>query len=299
MTAVPAAAPANPGRSLRVAAQERRSAVGAFLLTAPGLIFLGLLFAMPLLQLFALSVEGGTAEWYTKVFADGLYTTIFVRTFEIALFVTVAALLVGYPVAFFLATTTPTWRAIGFALVMLPFWTSVLVRTYAWMIILGRNGIVNRLLIDYGFIDRPMVLLNTRFAVVLGMVHVMLPFMILPLYSAIARVDPDLARAARGMGASRVQIFRRIYLPLTLHGIVAGVTLVFVVSLGFYITPALLGGGKVTMIAMVIEQQVREFLAWNFAGALSVVLLAITLAVFWLLNHWVARRVPSATGQGR
>ncbi|WP_374445206.1 ABC transporter permease [Stella sp.] len=299
MTAVPTAAPANPGRSLRVAAQERRSAVGAFLLTAPGLIFLGLLFAMPLLQLFALSVEGGTAEWYTKVFADGLYTTIFVRTFEIALFVTVAALLVGYPVAFFLATTTATWRAIGFALVMLPFWTSVLVRTYAWMIILGRNGIVNRLLIDYGFIDRPMVLLNTRFAVVLGMVHVMLPFMILPLYSAIARVDPDLARAARGMGASRVQIFRRIYLPLTLHGIVAGVTLVFVVSLGFYITPALLGGGKVTMIAMVIEQQVREFLAWNFAGALSVVLLAITLAVFWLLNHWVARRVPSATGQGR
>ncbi len=295
MTALPAPA----RRSLRVAATERRAALGAFLLTAPGMIFLGLIFAMPLLQLFGLSVQGGTTEWYAKVFADGLYTTIFLRTFEIALFVTVAALLVGYPVAFFLATTTPTWRAIGFALVMLPFWTSVLVRTYAWMIILGRNGIVNRFLIDYGFIERPMTLLNTRFAVVLGMVHVMLPFMILPLYSAIVRVDPDLARAARGMGASRLQIFRRIYLPLTLHGIVAGVTLVFVVSLGFYITPALLGGGKVTMIAMVIEQQVREFLAWNFAGALSVVLLAITLAAFWLLNHWVARRVPPAAGPGR
>jgi putative spermidine/putrescine transport system permease protein len=295
MTALPAPA----RRSLRVAATERRAALGAFLLTAPGMIFLGLIFAMPLLQLFGLSVQGGTTEWYAKVFADGLYTTIFLRTFEIALFVTVAALLVGYPVAFFLATTTPTWRAIGFALVMLPFWTSVLVRTYAWMIILGRNGIVNRFLIDYGFIERPMTLLNTRFAVVLGMVHVMLPFMILPLYSAIVRVDPDLARAARGMGASRLQIFRRIYLPLTLHGIVAGVTLVFVVSLGFYITPALLGGGKVTMIAMVIEQQVREFLAWNFAGALSVVLLAITLATFWLLNHWVARRVPPAAGPGR
>jgi putative spermidine/putrescine transport system permease protein len=295
MTALPAPA----RRSLRVAATERRAALGAFLLTAPGMIFLGLIFAMPLLQLFGLSVQGGTTEWYAKVFADGLYTTIFLRTFEIALFVTVAALLVGYPVAFFLATTTPTWRAIGFALVMLPFWTSVLVRTYAWMIILGRNGIVNRFLIDYGFIERPMTLLNTRFAVVLGMVHVMLPFMILPLYSAIVRVDPDLARAARGMGASRLQIFRRIYLPLTLHGIVAGVTLVFVVSLGFYITPALLGGGKVTMIAMVIEQQVREFLAWNFAGALSVVLLAIMLAAFWLLNHWVARRVPPAAGPGR
>ncbi|BBK43329.1 ABC transporter permease [Allostella vacuolata] len=286
-------------RSLRVALAERRAALGAFLLTAPGLIFLGLLFAMPLLQLFALSVEGGTTEWYARVFADGLYTTIFLRTFEIALFVTGAALLIGYPVAFFLATTTPTWRAIGFALVMLPFWTSVLVRTYAWMIILGRNGIVNRFLLDYGFIERPMTMLNTRFAVVLGMVHVMLPFMILPLYSAIVRIDPDLARAARGMGASRLKIFQRIYLPLTLHGVVAGVTLVFVVSLGFYITPALLGGGKVTMIAMVIEQQVREFLAWNFAGALSVVLLAITLAVFWVLNRWVARRVPPAAGQGR
>lgn len=294
-----AAAQTTAGRSLRVAAAERRAALGAFLLTGPGMIFLGLLFAMPLIQLFALSVEGGTTEWYAKVFADGLYTTIFIRTFEIALFVTVAALLIGYPVAFFLATTTPTWRAVGFAFVMLPFWTSVLVRTYAWMIILGRNGIVNRFLIDFGFMERPMPMLNTRFAVVLGMVHVMLPFMILPLYSAIVRIDPDLARAARGMGASRFQIFRRIYLPLTLHGIVAGVTLVFVVSLGFYITPALLGGGKVTMIAMVIEQQVREFLAWNFAGALSVVLLAITLAVFWLLNHWVARRVPSATGSGR
>ncbi|BBK32832.1 putative spermidine/putrescine transport system permease protein [Stella humosa] len=285
--------------SARVAASERRAALGAFLLTAPGMIFLGLLFAVPLLQLFALSVEGGTTEWYAKVFADGLYTTIFLRTFQIALMVTAAALLIGYPVAFFLATTTPGWRALGFALVMLPFWTSVLVRTYAWMIILGRNGIVNRFLIDYGFIDRPLTLLNTRFAVVLGMVHVMLPFMILPLYSAIARVDPDFARAARGMGASRFQIFRRIYLPLTLHGVVAGVTLVFVVSLGFYITPALLGGGKVTMIAMVIEQQVREFLAWNFAGALSAVLLAITLAVFWLLNRWVAARVPPAAGQGR
>ncbi len=287
------------GRSARVKASERRGAWGAFFLTAPGLIFLGLIFAMPLLQLFALSVEGGTLEWYEKVFADGLYVTLFLRTFEIALFVTVAALLIGYPVAFFLATTTPRWRALGFGLVMLPFWTSILVRTYAWMIILGRNGILNRFLIDYGFIDRPIAMLNTRFAVVLGMVHVMLPFMILPLYSAIVRIDPDLARAARGMGASRLKIFQRIYLPLTLHGIVAGITLVFVVSLGFYITPALLGGGKVTMIAMVIEQQVREFLAWNFAGALSAVLLAITLAAFWLLNHWVARRVPPAAGNGR
>ena len=172
---------------------------------------------------------------------------------------------------------------------MLPLWTSVLVRTYAWMVLLGRNGIINRLLIDSGMMEAPLPLLNSKMAVVLGMVHVMLPFMILPIYSAVTRIDPDLPKAARGLGASATRVLTTIYLPMTLRGIAAGVTLVFVVSLGFYITPALLGGGKVLMFAMVIEQQVREFLAWNFAGALSVILLAVTLSIFWLLNHAVTR----------
>jgi putative spermidine/putrescine transport system permease protein len=167
----------------------------------------------------------------------------------------------------------------------------VLVRTYAWMVLLGRNGIINRILIDSGLIEQPLAMLNSRMAVILGMVHVMLPFMILPIYSAVTRIDPDLPKAARGLGASGLRIVTTIYLPLTLRGIVAGVTLVFVVSLGFYITPALLGGGKVLMFAMVIEQQVREFLAWNLAGALSVVLLTVTLFAFWLLNQGVARRL--------
>jgi ABC-type spermidine/putrescine transport system permease subunit I len=167
----------------------------------------------------------------------------------------------------------------------------VLVRTYAWMVLLGRNGIINRILIDSGMLDAPLPMLNSKMAVILGMVHVMLPFMILPIYSAVTRIDADLPKAARGLGASTVRILTTIYLPLTLRGIAAGVTLVFVVSLGFYITPALLGGGKVLMFAMVIEQQVREFLAWNFASALSVILLAVTLVAFWLLNQGVARRL--------
>jgi putative spermidine/putrescine transport system permease protein len=158
-------------------------------------------------------------------------------------------------------------------------------------VLLGRNGIINRLLIDSGLMEQPLPMLNSKMAVILGMVHVMLPFMILPIYSAVTRIDPDLPKAARGLGASALRIVTTIYLPLTLRGIVAGVTLVFVVSLGFYITPALLGGGKVLMFAMVIEQQVREFLAWNFAGALSVILLAATLFVFWLLNQGVAHRL--------
>jgi putative spermidine/putrescine transport system permease protein len=277
------AAPGEAGRA--------RFASGTLALTLPALILLLLLFVLPLGRLFALSFAGGSLEWYAKALTGGLYTTILLRTFEIAAIVTVCCLVIGYPVAFLLATTTPAWRAIGFAFVMLPLWTSVLVRTYAWMVLLGRNGIINRLLIDTGLMDQPLPMLNSKMAVVLGMVHVMLPFMILPIYSAVTRIDPDLAKAARGLGASTLRVVTTIYLPLTLRGILAGVTLVFVVSLGFYITPALLGGGKVLMFAMVIEQQVREFLAWNFASALSVILLAVTLLAFWLLNQGVARRL--------
>jgi putative spermidine/putrescine transport system permease protein len=277
------AAPGEAGRS--------RFALGTLALTLPALLLLLLLFVLPLGRLFALSFAGGSLEWYAKALTGGLYTTILLRTFEIAAIVTICCLVIGYPVAFLLATTTPAWRAIGFAFVMLPLWTSVLVRTYAWMVLLGRNGIINRLLIDTGLMEQPLPMLNSKMAVVLGMVHVMLPFMILPIYSAVTRIDPDLPKAARGLGASTRRVVTTIYLPLSLRGILAGVTLVFVVSLGFYITPALLGGGKVLMFAMVIEQQVREFLAWNFASALSVILLAVTLLAFWLLNQGVARRL--------
>jgi putative spermidine/putrescine transport system permease protein len=274
------------------AAQSRSHlALGSLALTLPALLLLCLLFVLPLARLFALSFDGDNLEWYEKALTGGLYTTILLRTFEIAAIVTVCCLVIGYPVAFLLATTTPMWRAIGFSFVLLPLWTSVLVRTYAWMVLLGRNGIINRMLIDSGLTQQPLPLLNSKMAVILGMVHVMLPFMILPTYSAVTRIDPDLPKAARGLGASTLRLALTIYLPLSLRGIVAGVTLVFVVSLGFYITPALLGGGKVLMFAMVIEQQVREFLAWNFASALSVILLAVTLLAFWLLNQGVARRL--------
>jgi len=257
----------------------------------PALILLLVFFLFPVVRMLGFSVEAGTLDWYAKALGEGLYLQVFWNTFEIALLVTAICLLLGYPLGFLIATTTPLWATLGFIFVLLPLWTSVLVRTYAWMVLLGRNGIINRMLIDSGLLDTPLSLLNSRLAVILGMVHVMLPFMILPIYSALTRIDPDLPKAARGLGASAARIFTTIYLPLTLRGIIAGVMLVFVVSLGFYITPALLGGGKVMMFAMVIEQQVREFLAWNFAGALSVILLAVTLMMFWLLNKGVARHL--------
>jgi len=278
----------------RVERARRRAVASAVGLSTPALFFLLALFAVPLARLFWLSIDDGSFAPYGKALTGELYLSVLLDTFEIAALVTAAALLLGYPVAYFLATRPPRWRVMGLAFVMLPFWTSILVRTYAWMVLLGRNGVFNRLLLDSGVIDAPLPLLNNRTGVVIGMVHVLLPYMVLPIFNALRKVDPNLVHAAEGLGAPFHAIFRRIYVPLTIHGVVAGVTLVFVLSLGFFITPALLGGGHVVMIANLIEQQVREFLNWAFAGALSVLLLGATLAAFVLVQRTLRLRIGGA-----
>ncbi len=270
----------------RTGALERRRQLGLFGLTIPALALLAALFVYPVLRLLALSIEGGTLEWFEKAVGEALYLQVLVETFRIATIVTAAALLLAYPVAYLLATTTPFWAGIGFIFIVLPLWTSILVRTYAWMVLLGRNGVINRWLMDAGLIETPLRLLHNEFGVLIGMVHVLMPYMVLPIYGAMKRIDPDLVRAAEGLGAPGWQVFRRVYLPLTRHGVVAGCVLVFVLALGFFITPALLGGGRVIMISILIEQQVREFLNWPFAGALSAVLLAATLVVYGLLHRF-------------
>jgi ABC-type spermidine/putrescine transport system permease subunit I len=246
----------------------------------PALILLFLFFLFPVVRMLGFSVETGTLDWYAKALGEGLYLQVFWNTFEIALLVTAICLLLGYPLGFLIATTTPLWATLGFIFVLLPLWTSVLVRTYAWMVLLGRNGVFNRWLIEAGIISDPLPLLHNFNGVLIGMVHVLLPYMVLPIYGAVRRLDPALVAAAEGLGASNWRIFWRIYLPLTLPGIFAGAVIVFVLSLGFYITPALLGGGKVMMVAVMIEQEVRQTLNWPFAAALSAVLLALTLGVY-------------------
>jgi len=246
----------------------------------PALALLFVFFLFPVVRMLGFSIEGGTLDWYAKALTEGLYLQVFWNTFEIALLVTAICLLLGYPLGFLIATTTPGWATLGFIFVLLPLWTSVLVRTYAWMVLLGRNGVFNRMLLESGLIADPLPLLNNFTGVLIGMVHVLLPYMVLPVYGAVRRVDPALVAAAEGLGASNARIFRRIYLPLTLPGIFAGAVIVFVLSLGFFITPALLGGGRVMMLAVLIEQQVHETLNWSFAAALSASLLAVTLAVY-------------------
>jgi len=246
----------------------------------PALILLFLFFLFPVVRMLGFSIEAGTLAWYGKALGEGLYLQVFWNTFQIALLVTAICLLLGYPLGFLIATTTPLWATAGFIFVLLPLWTSVLVRTYAWMVLLGRNGVFNRWLIEAGIISDPLPLLHNFNGVLIGMVHVLLPYMVLPIYGAVRRLDPALVAAAEGLGASTWRIFWRIYLPLTLPGIFAGAVIVFVLSLGFYITPALLGGGKVMMVAVLIEQEVRQTLNWPFAAALSAVLLALTLGVY-------------------
>lgn len=258
----------------------------------PALVLLFVFFLFPVARFLGFSVEAGNLDWYAKALGEGLYLRVFWNTFEIAAIVTLFCLLLGYPLGFLIATTTPFWATIGFIFVLLPLWTSVLVRTYAWMVLLGRNGVFNRMLMDSGVTTDPVPLLHNFTGVLIGMVHVLLPYMVLMIYGAVRRLDPSVVAAAEGLGASSWRIFWRIYVPLTMNGIFAGSVIVFVLSLGFFITPALLGGGRVMMIAVLIEQQVRETLNWQFAAALSAVLLTATLAVYALAQRF-ARAEPA------
>jgi ABC-type spermidine/putrescine transport system permease subunit I len=258
----------------------RRRERGLLLLGLPALLLLGMLFAWPVLRLLSMSVADGTLHQIERVVLDDLYLQVLFDSLKIAGLVTVICLVLAYPVAFWLTRASRLGLALGMFALLLPFWTSVLVRTYAWMVLLGRSGVINRMLRDWGLIEYPLPLLHNLGGVLIGMVHVLLPYMVLPIYAALLRIDPDLPRAAEGLGAPRSAIFRRVILPLSLPGVAAGCALVFVLSLGFFITPALLGGGRVIMIAMLIEQQVRELLDWPFAAALSAVLLAVTLLVY-------------------
>ena len=172
----------------------------------------------------------------------------------------------------------PRWAPVILILILLPFWTSVLVRSYAWMVLLGRHGLINEALLAVGMIDRPLRILNTPLATQIAMIHILLPYMVLPIANALRQIDPSLARASSGLGATPWATFRQITLPLSMSGVAAGVLLVFVLALGFYITPAMVGGPREITLSMLIAQQVDQ-LNWAYAATLSAVLLATALAI--------------------
>jgi spermidine/putrescine transport system permease protein len=214
---------------------------------------------------------------------------------------TVTALLVGYPVAYFVATRPRRWRTPLLILVILPFWTSFLIRTYAWIVLLNREGLINRPLLNAGIIGEPLPLLNNEFAIVLGLVYIYLPLMVLPLYASLERINPELREAARDLGASPLRTFLTVTLPLSSTGIAAGAIFVFVPSLGNFIVPELLGGGRHPMIGNLIQGQFLRARDWPFGAALAAGLIAITIGLL-LLQAWLLmrerRREAGATADG-
>jgi spermidine/putrescine transport system permease protein len=266
--------------------KERGWSVGLAGLLAPVTVWLGLFFLVPLLLILAYSfgtsgVYGGITLGfnptnYLKVF-DPLYLEIVVRTLIIALMNTLLCLALGYPLAYFIAFKGGRWKNVLVLLVMIPFWTSLLLRAYAWVVILGGNGIANRILQFLGITDEPVSLIFTPQAVLMGMVYSYLPFMILPLYAALEKFDVRLKEAAQDLGASRWHTFWRVTFPLSMPGVIAGSILVFIPSAGEFVIPNLLGGARTVMMGNLIQQQFLQARDWAFGSALSVMLAVLLL----------------------
>jgi len=198
----------------------------------------------------------------------------------ISLLVTATVLLLGYPIAYYLANRRGARFTLVLFCIIVPYFTSIIVRTFSWMVLLGRTGLINQLLQNIGLLAAPLPLLYNKTAVVIGMTYVLLPYMVLTLFAAMRTIDHNLLRAARGMGASGPMIFTRIYFPLTLHGVLSGTLIVFILSIGFFITPALMGGPSDVMVAMLIERSVEINLDWSTAAVMSLYLLAVTLVLY-------------------
>jgi ABC-type spermidine/putrescine transport system permease subunit I len=246
--------------------------------------FLAAVYLLPMLTLAGWAFrdpKGGlTLAQLIKLFGEDAYHTAFVTTFRTAVITTVACALMGYPLAYLMATTSPRARTLLTAAVMIPFWTSVLARSLAWVILLGKRGIINEWLVGTGLAAAPLPLLFNSLGVQIGMVHVLLPFMVLPIWSVLMRQDKALPLAARSLGASPARAFWHVVLPLSLPGLFAGCALVFMLAVGFYITPALLGGDRDITIAGLIEMVVRDLLDWPFGSMLSLALMAMVGAIF-------------------
>ena len=263
------------------------------LLALPAVVFLVLFFVIPLATMSLRSLtdpaDAGLSN-YTKFFAQQTYIRVLTNTFWIATIATVTCLLIGYPYAYLMTIVPGRIAGLLLIAVLLPFWSSLLVRTFAWQVILRDTGVINTALIRLGLISEPIALIRTTLGVIIGMSHILLPFMVLPIYAVMARIDPEYGRAAANLGASPRRAFVRVFVPLSLPGVVAGSLLVFVLALGFYITPALLGGLRDQMISQLIVEQVQTRLDWGFASAMSVVLMLITLVVMLIASRLVRLR---------
>jgi putative spermidine/putrescine transport system permease protein len=275
---------ATPGPMLRSTPNSPRDRT--LLLMLPALAVLVFMFLVPLALFFVRSFtefDGTTAEFIDQgrdLLLSQAYLTALGTTNWISLIVTVATLLIGYPIAYYLTTATGVGVRIVVLSIVLPYFTSIIVRTFSWMVLLGEHGLVNNVLLATGLVNEPLSLMYNRLGVLIGMSYVLLPYMVLTLYAAMRAIDPSLLRAAAGLGASGLYTFRRVYFPLSLHGVLSGALIVYILSIGFFITPALMGGQHDIMIAMLIDRALEVAVDWPSAALMSLTLLVVTLALY-------------------
>ncbi len=257
-------------------------------LATPAVLAVIAIIVIPVGWLFYLSFVGNdgqlTLENYQRMLEYKSYARTFVTTFQVSLLTTLLCILIGYPLAYFLASLPARLAGFFMLAVLLPFWTSLLVRTYAWLVLLQKNGILNDFGMAAGLWDEPLKLVHNLTGTLIGMAHIMLPFLVLPLYSSMRKIERDMMHAAANLGASPVQAFWKIYFPLSISGMVAGSLIVFVLCLGFYVTPAVLGGGRVVMVATQITAILENQFNWGAASALGVVLLVATLVILFVVS---------------
>lgn len=269
------------------AAKPRSVLRSAWPWMAPALFTFLLFYVVPLGRMVYRSLTDPvlSLQHYRHLLVEAVYRDVFWLTVEVSGLVTVGALLAGYPVAYLLATLRGRAVYIVLVLVLLPFWISALVRNYAWIALLARNGLINTYLIKLGIITTPLPFMFNLSGVVIVMTYVLVPFMILSLYGVMRGIDRRLVRASASLGASRLQTFWYVFFPLSLPGVWAGCLLVFITAMGFYITPMMLGGGRVPMVAVLIDNQVRNILNWGLASALACTLLLAVLVIYYVFDR--------------
>lgn len=279
---------------------ERLERLKLFGLSSPAVLLVLIILVIPVGWLFYVSFIGAdgtfSMENYERMIKRKSYARIFRTTFEVSLLTTGLCILIGYPLAYFMSQLPNRIANLCLITVLLPFWTSLLVRTYAWLVLLQKNGLVNNWAINLGLWDEPIKIVHNLNGTLIGMVHIMLPFLVLPTYGAMKAIDRDYLKAAANMGASPARAFWTVFFPLSTPGLFAGALMVFVLCLGFFVTPAVLGGGKVIMVSMKIVSNIELFVNWGAASALGVVLLVLTVAVLWIASRFL--RLEQMTGGG-
>ncbi len=265
----------------------------ARLLLTPGILLLAIAFFIPIVVMLQLSVvtdSGYGLQHFQRFFADAYYTNVLWRTVRLSLLITVLCTLIGFPLAYIMARVGPGLRLWMIALVVLPLMTSVVIRTFGWVVILNRSGPIAELMRSLDLVGRGWSLMGTESAIVIGMVQVLIPFMTLSILSVLMKIDPRLEEAARSMGCSFLQSILKVILPLSVPGILAGSLLVFTLSASSFITPSLLGGVRLPVLAGAIYESITQTRDWNFAAAQSVILFAGVLLVLVPYVRWMSRQ---------